>query len=124
MYEIDEAAKTITEAADPDANIIFGAIIDDAMAGEVKITVIATGFDDVPDRKAKPSAKQEPAPRQTSRLGALTGRSFGFPPRSQPQPVQADDDQAYPSYQPQAVPEPQVEEDELEVPAFIRRKLQ
>lgn len=126
MYEIDEAAKTITEAADPDANIIFGAIIDDAMAGEVKITVIATGFDDVPDRKAKPASKQELKPQQQgSRLGALTGRSFGLPPRSQPQDQQPAEP-AYPSYQPQpqTVPEPQVEEDELEVPAFIRRKLQ
>ena len=46
MYEIDEAARIITEAADPDANIIFGAVIDEAMQGEVKITVVATGFDD------------------------------------------------------------------------------
>jgi len=46
MYEIDEAARIITEAADPDANIIFGAVIDEAMQGEVKITVIATGFDE------------------------------------------------------------------------------
>ncbi len=44
MHEIDEAAQVITGAADPDANIIFGAIIDDTMQGEVKITVIATGF--------------------------------------------------------------------------------
>ena len=51
MYEIDEAAKAITEAADPDANIIFGAIIDEAMQGEVKITVIATGFDGEPSRR-------------------------------------------------------------------------
>lgn len=50
MYEIDEAAKAITEAADPDANIIFGTIIDEAMQGEVKITVIATGFDGDPNR--------------------------------------------------------------------------
>lgn len=47
MYEIDEAARIITEAADPDANIIFGAVIDEAMQGEVKITVVATGFDEV-----------------------------------------------------------------------------
>ena len=46
MYEIDEAARIITEAADPDANIIFGAVIDEAMQGEVKITVVATGFDE------------------------------------------------------------------------------
>jgi len=44
MYEIDEAAQLITEAADPDANIIFGAIIDEAMQGEIKITVVAAGF--------------------------------------------------------------------------------
>lgn len=44
MHEIDEAAQVITGAADPDANIIFGAIIDDTMQGEIKITVIATGF--------------------------------------------------------------------------------
>lgn len=44
MHEIDEAAQVITGAADPDANIIFGAIIDEAMQGEIKITVIATGF--------------------------------------------------------------------------------
>lgn len=47
MYEIDEAARIITEAADPDANIIFGAVIDEAMQGEVKITVVATGFDEI-----------------------------------------------------------------------------
>lgn len=44
MYEIDEAAKVITEAADPDANIIFGAVINENYTGEMKITVIATGF--------------------------------------------------------------------------------
>ncbi|MCF7847036.1 MAG: cell division protein FtsZ [Candidatus Gracilibacteria bacterium] len=44
MYEVDEAAKTITEAADPDANIIFGAVINENYTGEMKITVIATGF--------------------------------------------------------------------------------
>lgn len=44
MYEIDEAAKVITEAADPEANIIFGAVINENYNGEMKITVIATGF--------------------------------------------------------------------------------
>ena len=53
MYEIDEAAKIITEAADEDANIIFGAVIDDTMSGEVKITVIATGFENPKNKKEK-----------------------------------------------------------------------
>jgi cell division protein FtsZ len=44
MYEVDEAAKIITEAADPEANIIFGAVIDDNYTGEIKCTVVATGF--------------------------------------------------------------------------------
>jgi cell division protein FtsZ len=45
MHEIDEAAKVITDAADSEANIIFGAVVDESMQGEIKITVIATGFD-------------------------------------------------------------------------------
>jgi len=63
MYEIDEAARIITEAADPDANIIFGAVIDEAMQGEVKITVIATGFDENYGQRRKggkaPMAREE-----------------------------------------------------------------
>jgi cell division protein FtsZ len=45
MSEIDEASKTIAKAADPDAMIIFGAVIDSRIQGEIRITVIATGFD-------------------------------------------------------------------------------
>jgi cell division protein FtsZ len=45
LYEVNEASSIIREAADPDANIIFGAVIDDTMRDEMKITVIATGFD-------------------------------------------------------------------------------
>ncbi|MFH1284761.1 MAG: cell division protein FtsZ [Candidatus Peregrinibacteria bacterium] len=45
MFEVDEAARIITEASDPEANIIFGAVINDSYTGEVKVTVIATGFD-------------------------------------------------------------------------------
>lgn len=45
MFEVDEAAKVITEAADPEANIIFGAVLNDSYTGEIKITVVATGFD-------------------------------------------------------------------------------
>lgn len=47
MHEIDEAAKVITNAVDTEANIIFGAVIDPNITGEVRITVIATGFEGV-----------------------------------------------------------------------------
>ena len=51
MYEVDEAAKVITDAADPEANIIFGAVINENYTGEMKVTVIATGFSDVGKKK-------------------------------------------------------------------------
>src|SRR5438067_1976505 len=45
LFEVNEAAEIISQAAHPDANIIFGAVIDDALGDEVRITVIAAGFD-------------------------------------------------------------------------------
>lgn len=45
LFEVNEAADQVKQAADPDANIIFGAVIDEAMGDEIRITVIATGFD-------------------------------------------------------------------------------
>src|SRR5579864_6500538 len=45
LHEVSEASSIIHDAADPEANIIFGAVLDERMKGEVKITVIATGFD-------------------------------------------------------------------------------
>lgn len=45
LFEVNEAAEIIAQAADPEANIIFGAVIDEAMQDEVRVTVIATGFD-------------------------------------------------------------------------------
>jgi cell division protein FtsZ len=45
LYEVNEAAEIIQQAADPDAEILFGCVHDDSMAGAVKVTVIATGFD-------------------------------------------------------------------------------
>ena len=44
MFEVDEASRMITDSCDPSANIIFGTSIDEAYTGEIKITVIATGF--------------------------------------------------------------------------------
>jgi len=45
LYEVNEAAEIVSEAADTDANIIFGAVIDEALKDEIRITVIATGFE-------------------------------------------------------------------------------
>lgn len=51
MFEVDEAAKIITESVDQDANIIFGATINEDYTGEIKITVVATGFDESSNKK-------------------------------------------------------------------------
>jgi cell division protein FtsZ len=128
MFEIDEAAKAITEAADPKANIIFGAIIDEAMQGEVKITVIATGFDS--DMENQENQEQSSSGMQTTSLGGFaTGSSqsssFG---RSQPKPSSPlkSETQSKPEPKPEPAEEQDeedVDEDDLEVPAFIRRKL-
>jgi len=60
LFEVNEAASIIRETAHPDVNLIFGAVLDDAMGDEVRITVIATGFDGdehgEPQRIAKPQA--------------------------------------------------------------------
>lgn len=48
LFEVNEAAEIIAQAADPEANIIFGAVIDEAMNDDVRVTVIATGFDHRP----------------------------------------------------------------------------
>jgi cell division protein FtsZ len=45
LFEVNEAAEIVTQAAHPDANIIFGAVIDDALGDETRVTVIAAGFD-------------------------------------------------------------------------------
>jgi cell division protein FtsZ len=54
LFEINEAARLVSDAAHPDANIIFGAVIDDTLGDEVRVTVIAAGFDggEPPARKA------------------------------------------------------------------------
>jgi len=91
MFEVDEAARIITEAADPDATIIFGAVINENYTGEIKITVVATGFDE--------NTKKHPHNNQ--------GLSFANKPINQFQPNQ-----------------PQTSENELDIPAFIRKKME
>jgi cell division protein FtsZ len=44
LFEVNEAAEVVTGAADQNANVIFGAVIDDSIGGDVQVTVIATGF--------------------------------------------------------------------------------
>ncbi|UNK44693.1 cell division protein FtsZ [Arthrobacter sulfonylureivorans] len=62
LFEINEAARLVQEVAHPEANIIFGAVIDDALGDEARVTVIAAGFDQVDVTSAAPAQKPAAAP--------------------------------------------------------------
>ncbi len=85
MFEIQDAAKVITESADPNARIIFGTVRDDKLKkGEIKITVIASGFPEIPSKKNslfQSTEKEEVAPV------AQKGKGF-TPPATQPSPLE------------------------------------
>jgi len=107
LHEVAEAARVIADAVDPDANIISGMVIDEEMADEMKVTVIATGFDrDRPMPRPEPVAQVERAERPPQRPPQRTTQRTTQPsappqrPRAEraaermarePEPVQEDD---------------------------------
>ncbi|MFC4536484.1 cell division protein FtsZ [Sphaerisporangium dianthi] len=115
LFEINEAAQLVSNAAAIDANIIFGTVIDDALGDEVRVTVIAAGFDEPAPEKpaAQPAARTQPpsrpaaapaAPVQPSRQAASAFHSSkSEPPRAEQRPAPV---RPLPSAQPAAVPEP------------------
>ncbi|MBE9128847.1 MULTISPECIES: cell division protein FtsZ [unclassified Coleofasciculus] len=82
LHEVNAAAETIYEVVDPNANIIFGAVIDDRLQGEIRITVIATGFSG-DTQQAAPAAKE--APRYTRPMSPTPNAPTPPPdPRARP----------------------------------------
>ncbi|WP_251424978.1 cell division protein FtsZ [Veillonella agrestimuris] len=69
LFEINEAAEIIADAADPDANIIFGSVIDDSLGDKVQITVVATGFSGSP--KAVPEFGKSTGARSTATSSSM-----------------------------------------------------
>jgi len=85
LFEVNEAASLIQEAADEDANIIFGSVIDPSLTDEVRITVIATGFDAVSQAHVEPLAigVEREQRRRTANQGSLSfGRAANVAERS------------------------------------------
>ncbi|WP_339397023.1 cell division protein FtsZ [Synechococcus sp. C9] len=95
LHEVNTAAETIYNVVDPDANIIFGAVLDDRLQGEVRITVIATGF-----QPALPSTG--PLPRT--------------PPLRSVSPVPP------PTPSPEVKPKPEEPPPEIDIPDFLKRR--
>jgi cell division protein FtsZ len=91
LFEINESASLVQEAAHPDANIIFGTVIDDSLGDEVRVTVIAAGFDSggPTHKKLEPTALTSP-PRTTATAVAESGQISNPVPQqpTHPAPVQ------------------------------------
>jgi cell division protein FtsZ len=107
LFEVNEAAEIIHAAADPEANIIFGAVIDERMGGEVKISVIATAFEQARAirRLEGPTYKrQAPSVEQRATLASAVASA----------PMTA--------AQPKAEEPKKYDANDLEVPSFLRRR--
>ena len=97
LSEINEAAEIVSSAADQEANIIFGAVVDDRIEDEIRITVIATGF----DGRMAPKGIERTLERALER----------------PRPAPAAGRVA-----PEPAPRPSYSRDDYDVPAFLRRR--
>ncbi|MFE4862963.1 cell division protein FtsZ [Streptomyces sp. NPDC056670] len=135
LFEINEAAQLVSEAAHPEANIIFGAVIDDALGDEVRVTVIAAGFDggQPPARRdtvlgSASNKRDEPAPSRPSEasrplggLGTVGSREETPAPAPAPvEPAPVNEAPAAPPHVPTARPYPDSQAEELDVPDFLK----
>lgn len=132
MNEVSEAAKIVTSSASEDAKIIFGATIDESMTGSLRIAVIATGFEE--RRPSISSVEDEQTPQ------SFFSSSNKYVPSSFMRKVQKDEEEEekkfkqiiYNNNTPSQAPKPQPpqpakdksnDDEELEIPAFIRKKM-
>jgi cell division protein FtsZ len=107
LWEVNEAAQVIHKAADPEANIIFGAVIDPNMSGEIKITLLASGF------VAKSTSVVSMTTRShTSAVGSVRAASA---------PVVAPPSPAEPAVALRQTATPNFETEDMDIPAFLRR---
>ncbi len=133
MHEVSEAAKIITASADPNAKVIFGAVLNESMKDDLKVTVIATGFEDRKDNKT--AAPAGVASGIFSPSSFVKAKSASVPAEA-PSPVASAKPAApvpekpvtQPPVAPTHAPKPpargkQEEGEDLEIPAFIRKKM-
>lgn len=109
LFEVNEAAEIIKRKAHPDANIIFGAVIDESLSDELRITLIATGFDAVAQRKPYVAGKRKEEPITSTKTIA-----FPQPAKPREQPITREEPRRETNYDPE----------DLEVPTFLRKRMQ
>jgi len=120
MHEVDEAARHITKMVDPEAKIIFGAVIDEAIEEQIKITVVATGFEGGPRKKAVDSVASFQVERERERERDREPEPLvREQPSEKPRPRQ-------PMFNTKSLPgagDGGKDDDEYDIPAFIRKKM-
>lgn len=138
MYEASEAAKIITGSAAEDVKTIFGAVIDESMGEEVRITVIATGFDNRDRLYAIPADDFAGQPKKSiyGSSGLFTKKKFSqiIPASEETRGAALGDEAPRSPFSAKPLSEPlstqprapfgnTADEDDLEIPAFIRKKM-
>ncbi len=128
MIEVDEAAQIISEAADADANIIFGAAIDDKLVDQMRITVIATGFDETRSRLASMITRNKPVHRGNPVASGIVSEKPVLEPQPQFRPSSPPASASAPSSSTPAAEPPAAEpasesegESDWDIPAFLRQ---
>lgn len=124
MFEVDEAARIISNSADPEANIIFGSVVKNELADQLRITVIATGFDETRSRIAQMTTGEEPlvqgvvsdVPRVTTPVQQVPSDPQSRPTQVLPQTSDDDDDD-----EGEEEEEKDLFGEKFEIPAFLRK---
>ena len=121
LYEVNQAAAIIRETAHPDANLIFGAVIDENMGDEIRITVIATGFERSSSRRQFLQEQYGQSGTRSSSSSSSASRQMSPPRQTAPQaaPPPASEPAAAPGREPV---QPKFSPNNLDIPAFLRRK--
>ena len=102
LYEINEAANVVRQTAHPDVNLIFGAVVDENMGDEIRITVIATGFDHgAPMTRSMLRSRETPRRAVTERPSVSVASAPAPSPKTSPETYSVDN---------------------LDIPAFLRRR--
>jgi cell division protein FtsZ len=127
LFEINEAAALVSQAAHPEANIIFGATIDDALGDEVRVTVIAAGFDGgMPKRRenttglGRPQVPPTPQTQEQTRAAAQALAAQKAEPAGETEERETVTAGARQQQQPPRRPALQFDDDDLDVPDFLK----
>jgi cell division protein FtsZ len=128
LFEVNEAAAIIKETAHPDVNLIFGAVIDPSMDEELRVTVIATGFEQpAPTPQARTRGSRHQPAREEQRSEMEKPSVFREPVAEQPELAQQSTREpssvAVPQHeQPEPFPVRSFDKEDLDIPAFLRRR--